>query len=89
MLTKTRHWNAAALSLLVPGWGQFEQQRLRAGYTFLIWALVACCIALVGPAFGVPVLVTALDLLVVTAWSAVDALLAPQRDQACLPLRSQ
>lgn len=80
MLPKSRHWNAAALSLLVPGWGQFEQRRPRAGYAFLIWALVACGAALVGPSVDLPVAVTVLDLVVVIAWSAVDAFLALPED---------
>ena len=74
MLPNARHWNAAALSLLVPGWGQFEQRRRRAGYAFLAWALVACSVALAGPPLGLPVAIALLDLVVVTVWSAIDAL---------------
>lgn len=80
MLPEMRRVNVAALSLLVPGWGQFEQRRPRAGYAFLVWAVVACAVALASPSTGVPVAVAVLDLIVVTVWSAVDAFLASPRE---------
>jgi hypothetical protein len=67
-------WNAAALSLLVPGWGQHEQARTVVGRLFLGWAVLAILIVAFGPAVGMPSVLGWGDLGLATIWSALDAL---------------
>lgn len=67
-------WNAAALSLLVPGWGQHDQGRTAVGRLFLGWAAVSFLVAMYGPAAGVPGVFGWADLGLATVWSALDAL---------------
>jgi len=66
--------NAAALSLLLPGWGQFEQGRPRLAWMQMLWALGASLVLFAAPAWDVPRLVPGLELAAVTLWSVVDAL---------------
>ena len=69
------NWNAAALSLVVPGWGQCEQGRAFASRVFLAWAALAILGAFYGPLLGISSLVGWADLAASTVWSAADALL--------------
>ncbi len=66
-------WNAAALSLLVPGWGQHDQGRT-VGRLFLGWAVLSILVVAYGPAVGVPSVLGWGDLGLATVWSAFDAL---------------
>jgi len=68
-------WNAAALSLLVPGWGQHDQGRAVVGRLFLGWAVLSILVAAYSPVIGMPSVLGWADLVVATVWSAVDALL--------------
>ena len=79
MAQRRLNWNAAALSLLVPGWGQFEQGRLRAGRTFLTWGGLAGVVALLALSGSLPGAVAGLEVVLVTLWSGVDALIADLR----------
>lgn len=76
MTVRQLQWNAAALSFLVPGWGQFEQHRARAGAFFMAWAVLSVLLALFSPLLGIPTSLVWLDLVAVTLWSSVDALVA-------------
>ncbi|MBK8246680.1 MAG: hypothetical protein IPK85_04680 [Gemmatimonadetes bacterium] len=69
----TQRTRCMMLSLLVPGWGQFEQGRAKVGRRFLgpFIALV-----LLWPTFviaGWPVALVLVDLAALTLWSAADA----------------
>ncbi|MGH7718117.1 MAG: hypothetical protein ACREON_04645 [Gemmatimonadaceae bacterium] len=69
----------AALSLLLPGWGQFEQGRPRLGWMQMLWALGASLALFAAPAWDLPRLVPGLELAGVTLWSVLDALLRCRR----------
>jgi hypothetical protein len=75
MSGRTLNWNAAVLSLLVPGWGQFELGRVRAAGLFLGWALLSLVIVAYGPVIGVPNSWGWVDLGAATLVSAGNALL--------------
>jgi hypothetical protein len=66
-------WNAAALSLVVPGWGQHDQGRAVAGCLFLGWAVFSILAAAYGTVIGMPSVLGWADSVVATVWSAVDA----------------
>ncbi len=68
------NWSAAALSLLVPGWGQHDQGRTAVGCLFLGWAVLSILVVGYGPAVGVPSVLGWGDLGLATVWSALDAL---------------
>jgi hypothetical protein len=72
---------AAFLSLLLPGLGQLGQGR-RLGWFHLVWAVAACVLIVAGPAIHLPRPLAAFDLIVVTAWSVLDALVNPRRPGA-------
>lgn len=60
--------------MLVPGWGQFELGRVRAGYLFLSWAVVSVGVVAYGPLIGVPGTMGWVDLGAATLCSAAHAL---------------
>jgi hypothetical protein len=66
--------NAAALNLIVPGWGQFEQGRSRRGWLFLLATGLALLVLWITPLLGWPSFVGVLELIGVVAWSVADAL---------------
>jgi len=67
-------WNAAALSLLVPGWGQHDQGRTVAGRLFLGWAALSLLVAAYGPWIGIPGFLAWADVAAVTVCSVANAL---------------
>ncbi len=65
--------NAAWLSLVWPGFGQFAQGRWAAGGAFAVWAAFSA-IALVAPSFlGMPPELFGAELVVATVWAMIDA----------------
>jgi hypothetical protein len=68
------NWNAAALSLLVPGWGQYEQGRVFGSRVFLAWSALALLAAFYGPLLGMSSLLGWADLVASAVWSAADVL---------------
>jgi len=66
--------NDALLSLVLPGWGQFEQRRHRLAVLQMTWAVLAVLALVLAPALGWPRVLGLLDLVLVTAWSVADAL---------------
>lgn len=69
----TQRTRCMMLSLLLPGWGQFEQGRPIVGRRFL-WLFIA--LALLWPTFAVagwPVALVVIDMAALTLWSTADA----------------
>jgi hypothetical protein len=65
--------NAAWLSLLWPGLGQFAQGRWAAGSAFAVWAALSA-IALAAPgSLGMPPRLLGADLVVATVFAVVEA----------------
>jgi hypothetical protein len=75
MTRRRLNWSAAALSLLVPGWGQYELGRVRAACLFFGWALLSLVVLAYGPLIGVPASWGWVDLGLATLWSAGEVLL--------------
>jgi len=65
----------AMLSLLLPGWGQFAQRRAVIAGVQMTWAIVALVALLLGPVLPWPRALAWGDLVLVTCWSVLDALL--------------
>ena len=82
MASTRLNWNPAFLSLLVPGWGQFEQQRTRAGRVFLGWAGLALLLGAYAPMLGLSSALLWIELAIVTLWATLDALLHRQLSNA-------
>ena len=68
------NWHAAALSLIVPGWGQFEQGRPAGGRLFLGWAALALLVVAYGPWIRIPGFLAWADVAAVTVCSVTNAL---------------
>jgi hypothetical protein len=66
--------NAALLSFVLPGWGQFEQRRTGLARLQMAWAIVALLLLMLAPALPWPRALTLIDWALVAAWSVADAL---------------